>query len=172
IRCVVQAGDHAVLGTLCRGEEADEENRRAAGQVRTAAQEIRKGQILEPDKCLPVVKSSKLLLELWTPEVSEDSGPHYHEHLPRLRQQLQDRLDEQREIVERWNGGLVVAQRRVEQESLIDRGEEQWRVGKQLLAKRPDEYCRGASDRDDQVRLRAIGVNGQNVVKHRLCGCA
>ena len=40
--------------------EGDIEDRRVVWQARTAAQDLRKGQIVGPDKCQPVVKSLEL----------------------------------------------------------------------------------------------------------------
>ena len=93
--------------------ESDIQDRRVVWQARTAAQDFRKGQIVEPDKCQPVVKSPELVLELATPELAELSGPHHHEHLPGLGQQLQDVLDDARIVVDDRDSGLVVPKRGV-----------------------------------------------------------
>ena len=58
----------------------------------------------------------------------------HHEHLPGLGQQLQDLIDELRDIVRDRDRGLVLAQRRVAQKPLIDSREQQRRLGKELLA--------------------------------------
>ena len=53
--------------------EGEIEDRRMAGEAGTAAQDLRKGQIVGPDKRQPVVKSREFLLELYTPESGERS---------------------------------------------------------------------------------------------------
>ena len=103
IRRGVKVGEHSLVRirpTLRVRAEGEIEDRRVAWKARTAAQDLRKGQIVGPDKCQPIVKSLELLLELPTPELSELSGPHHHEHLPGLGQQLQDVIDESQE--NRW----------------------------------------------------------------------
>mgnify|MGYP003694443325 CR=1 FL=1 len=97
------------------------------------AQDLRKGQFLGPDERQPVVKSPELFVELLTPECAEQSGPHHHEHLLGLGQQLQDFLYQPSIIVEDRDGGLVLAKGRVPQKSLIDSGKQERRVGKELL---------------------------------------
>ena len=96
------------------------------------------------------------------------SGPHHHEHLPGLGQQLQDVVDEPRKIVDDRDGGLVLAKRRVAEISLIDGREQERRVGKELLSILAREYRRGAGDRHDEVRLGTIGEGGSDVVDDRL----
>ena len=46
------------------GAEGEIENRRVLWKARTAAQDLRKGQIVGPDKCQAIVKSPELLVEL------------------------------------------------------------------------------------------------------------
>ena len=104
--------------------ENDIHDRRVVWQARTAAQGFRNGQIVEPDKCQPVVKSPELVLELATPELADLSGPDHHEHLLGLGQQLQDVLDDARIVVDDRDSGLVVPKRGVTEILLID-GREQ-----------------------------------------------
>src|SRR5207342_814765 len=61
---------------------------------------------------------------------------------------------------------------RIVKESLIESREEQRGVRKELVTIRAREYRRGASDRDDRVRLRPIRVDGADIVNHRCCSCA
>ena len=114
------------------------------------------------------MKSLELVLELSTPELAELSGPHHHEHLPGLGQQLQDVVDEPGKIVVDRDGGLVLAKRRVAQISLIDGREQERRVGKELLPILAREDRRRAGDRHDEVRLGTIGEGGPDVVDDRL----
>ena len=93
----VKVGEHSLVRIRCPRRvraESEIQDRRVVWQARTAAQGLRKRQIVEPDKCQPVVKSPELVLELATPELAELSGPHHHEHLPGLGQQLQDVIDD------------------------------------------------------------------------------
>ena len=137
-------------------------------QACTAAQGFLNGQIVEPDKCQPVVKSPELVLELATPELADWSGPHHHEHLPGLGQQLQDVLDDARIVVDDRDSGLVVPERGVIEIPLIDGREQDRRVGKELLSILAREDRGGAGDRDNQVRLGTIDEGGSDVVDHRL----
>ena len=114
------------------------------------------------------MKSPELVLELATPELAELSGPHHHEHLPGLGQQLQDVIDDSRKVVDDRDGGLVVPKRRVAQISLIDGREQERRVGKELLSILAREDRGGAGDRHDEVRLGTIGEGGSDVVDDRL----
>ena len=100
------------------------------------------------------MKSREVLLEFTTPECAELPGAHHHEDLPGLGQQLQDLIDELREIVVDRDCGLVLPKGRVAQISLIDGGEQERRVGKELLPIFAREDRGGAGDRDDQVWLR------------------
>ena len=102
------------------------------------------------------------------PEFAELSGPHHHEHLPGLGQQLQDVVDQPGKIVDDRDGGLVLAKRRVPQISLIDGREQERRVGKELLSILAREYRRGAGDSHDEVRLGTIGEGGTDEVDDRL----
>ena len=113
-------------------------------KARTAAQDLRKGQIVGPDKGQAIAKSLELLVELLMPESADLSGAHHHEHLLGLGQQLQDVVDEPGEIVDDRDGGLVLAKGRVPQIPLIDGREQQRRVGKELLSILAREYRRGA----------------------------
>ena len=113
----------------------------------------REGQIVGPDKRQPAVKAFELLLELPTPERRQLSGAHHHEHLPGLRKQLQDVIDESRKIVGDRDGSLVLSKRRVAKKSSIDRREQQRRVGKELLSMLAREDRRRAGDSHNQVWL-------------------
>ena len=73
-----------------------------------------------------------------------------------------------RKIVGDRDGGLVLAKRCVAKISLIDGREQERRVGKELLSVLAREDRGGAGDRHDEVRLRAIGEGGPNVVDDRL----
>ena len=114
------------------------------------------------------MKSPELLLELSAPELADLSGPHHHEDLPGLGQQLQDDIDESRKIVGGRNGGLVLPKRCVAQVSLVDGREQERRVGKELLPVLAREDRGGAGDRHDEVRLRTIGERGYDEVDDRL----
>ena len=102
------------------------------------------------------------------PELAELSGPHNHEDLPGLGQQLQDFIDHPRIIVGDRDGGLVLGQWRVAQKTLIDSREQEGRIGKQLLPILARKYRRGAGDRHDEVRLGTIREGGSDVVDDRL----
>ena len=59
----VEVGEHPLVrirGPRRVRAERHIEDRRVVWQARTAAQDLRKGQIVEPDKCQPVVKSPEL----------------------------------------------------------------------------------------------------------------
>ena len=156
IRRGVQFGDHPlvrVCGSRRVCAEGEIEDRRIRRKGRTATHDFRKGQVVGPDESHPIVKSTELILEPLTPEVADGAGADHHEHLPGLRQDLQDVLDDRGEIVEHRDRGLVLVQRRVAQEALIDGREEQRRVGKKLPAIFSREHRRGPGDGHDQVRL-------------------
>ncbi len=163
IRRRVKLGEHSLVRirpALRVGAEGQIEDRRIAWKARTAAQDLRQGQFLGPDERQPVLKSLELFIELSTPESAEQSGPHHHEDLPGLRQQLQDFIDQPGIIVDDRDGGFVLAQWRVSQKSLIDSRKQERRVGKELLSIPAREYGRRAADRHDEVRLGTIGEDG------------
>ena len=137
-------------------------------KARAAAQDLLKGQIVGPDKCQPVVKSTELALELTTPEPAEWARPHHHEHLPGLGQQLENGLDGARKLVVDRDSGFVVSKRSVIEKPSIDGREQDRRVGKELLSIFAREDRGRAGDRDDQVRLRTVNEGGSDVVDHRL----
>ena len=145
-------------------------DRRVVWQARTAAQGLLKGQIVQPDKCQPVVKSPERTLELAMPELADLSGPHHHEHLPGLGQQLQDAIDDARIVGGDRDSGLVLPKRSVAEIPLVDGREQERRVGKKLLPILAREDCGGAGDRHDQVGLGMIDEDGSDVVDDRLFG--
>ena len=49
--------------------EGEIEDRRVLGQGRRASHDLRKGEVVGPDKCQAIVKALELLLELLTPEL-------------------------------------------------------------------------------------------------------
>ena len=102
------------------------------------------------------------------PELADLSGPHHHEHLPGLGQQLQDVLDGARIVVDDRDSGLVLPKRGVTEIPLIDGREQERRVGKELLSILAREDRGGAGDRHDQVRLGTIDEGGSDVVDDRL----
>ena len=74
IRRGVKVGEHSLVRIRppCASvPKVDIEDRRVVWQARTAAQDLRKGQIVGPDECQPVVKSPELVLELATPELAD-----------------------------------------------------------------------------------------------------
>ncbi len=150
----------------------DIQDGRVVRQARTAPQGFRHGQVVEPGKCQSVVKSLELVLELATPELADRSGPHHHEHLPGLGQQLQDVLDHERIVVDDRDSGLVVPKRGVTEILLIDGRQQRRRVGKELLSILAREDRGGAGDRDNQVRLGTIDEGRSDVVDHGLFRCA
>jgi hypothetical protein len=77
------------------------------------------------------------------PELADLSGPHHHEHLPGLRQQLKDGIDGERKVADGRDSGLVVSKRSVTEIPLIDGREQEWRVGKELLSILAREYAAG-----------------------------
>ncbi len=85
---------------------------------------------------------------------------------------MQDVIDESRKIVVDRDGSLVLAERCVAQKSLIDGGEQERSVGKELLSMLAREDRRRAGESDDQVWLGAIGERGSDVVDDRLLGRA
>ena len=102
------------------------------------------------------------------PELADLPGPHHHEHLPGLGEQLQDAIDGAWKVVDDGDSGLVLSKRGVTEIPLIDGREQQRRVGKELLSILAREYRGWAGDRDNQVRLWMIGEGGSDVVDHRL----
>ena len=76
------------------GAEGEIENCRVLWKARTAAQDLRKRQIVGPDKCHAIMKSLELFLDCLTPKLAELSRAHHHEHLPGFGQHLQDVVDE------------------------------------------------------------------------------
>src|SRR6478609_2315263 len=163
----MKLGEHSLVGirpTLRVRAEGDIQDRRVPWKARTPTQDLRKGEIGGPDKRQPFAKTFELLLELSTPESSQLSGPHHHEHLPGPGKQLQDVIDECRKIVDDSDGGLVLAKRRVSKKSLIDRREQERCVGKEFLSMLAREDRRRAGDTHNEFRLGTIGVRGSDVV--------
>ncbi len=150
------------------GAERDIKDRRVFRKARAAAQDLLKGQIVGPDKCQPVVKSTELALEFTTPEPAEWSRPHQHEHLRGLRPQLENGLDGARILVVDRDSGFLVSKRRVIEKPLIDGREQEGRIGKKLLPILARKHGRGAGDSHDEVRLGTIREGGADVVDHRL----
>ena len=144
------------------------EDGRVAGKARAASHDLLQGQIIGPAEREPVVKSREVFLELSMPECAELIGAHHHEHLPGLGQQLQDLIDELRDIVRDRDRGLVLPEGRVAQKPLIDSGEQKRRIGKELLAMLARKDRGRARESDDQVRLGTGGVHGANVIDDRL----
>ena len=71
IRRGVKFGEYSLVRIRCSGRvgaEGEIENRRVLWKARTAAQDLRKRQIVGPDKRHAIVKSLELALELLTPE--------------------------------------------------------------------------------------------------------
>ena len=67
IRRGVKVGEHSLVRIRRPGRvgaEGEIEDRRVVRKARTAAQDLRKGQIVGPDECQAIVKSLELLLEL------------------------------------------------------------------------------------------------------------
>ena len=127
--------EHPIVGIRgARGVRAEREieDGRVRRQARSAAQNLGKGQIVGPDECHSIAKPLELSLEYSTPGLAELSRPHDHEYLPGLGPQLQDVVDEAREILPDRDRGLIV-RKRIAQKTLIDGREQQLRVGKQLL---------------------------------------
>ena len=148
--------------------ENDIHDRRVLWQACTAAEGFLNGQLVEPDKCQLVVKAPELVLELATPELADWSGPHHHENLPGLGQQLQDVLDDARKVIDDSDSGFVVPERCVTEILLIDGREQDRRLGKELLPILAREDRGGPGDRDNQIRFGTIDERGSNVVDHRL----
>ena len=173
IRRGAKGGQHSLVRvrpTLRVCAEGEIKDGRVAWKGRAATQDFRKGQLVGPDKRQPFVKALELVLELSTPELSQLSGPHHHEHLLGLGKQLQDVIDEPGKIVVDCDGGLVLAKRRVAQISLIDRCEQERCVGKEFLSILAREDRRRAADSHDELRLGAIDEDGSDVVDNRLFG--
>ena len=57
------------------GAEGEIEDRRMVWKARTAAQDLRKGQLVGPDKGQAIAKSLELLVELPTPESADLPEP-------------------------------------------------------------------------------------------------
>ena len=111
VRGCVQVGEHAVVGirpTLRVGDQGHVKDRRTAWQGGTAPHDLLNGQIVGPDERQPAVKSRELVFELSTPERAQRSRAHHHEDLPGLGKQLQNVIDQLREIVDDRDGRLVV----------------------------------------------------------------
>ena len=171
IRRGVKFGEYSLVRIRRSGRvvaEREIENRRVVRKARTAAQDLRKGQFVGPDKCQAIAKSRELLVEPLTPESADLSGPHHHEHLPGLGQQLQDVVDQPGKIADDRDGGLVLAKGRILQISLINGREEQRRVGKELPSIFAREYRRGTGGSHDEVRRGTIGIGGTDEVDDRL----
>ena len=155
IRRGVKIGKHSLV-RVCRsgGVRAEREiqNRRVCWKARATELEFLEGQIVGPDKGQAIVKSAQRLVELLTPESADLSGTHHHEHLLRLRQQLQDVVNEPGKIVDDRDGGLVLAKGRVPQISLIDGREQERRVGKELPSILAREYRGRPRNGHDKVR--------------------
>ena len=83
---------------------------------------------------------------------------------------MQDLIDDLRNVVVDRDGCLVFPEWRVAQESLIDGGEEERRVGKELLTILAREDRGGAGERDDQVGLGTGGVRGLRGSRRLLLG--
>ena len=175
IRRGVEVGEHsrvrirAAPPVRAQGEIQD---RRVARKARTLAQDFRKGQTAGPDECQAILKSHEPRLELSTPERAALPGPHHDEHLFRLRQQLQNQIDDSRKIANDRDSGLVVSKRRVTQILLINRCQQERYVGKELLSIFARERRCGTSERDDEVRLGTIGERRSDVVDNRFFGSA
>ena len=175
IRRGVKVGEHSLVRIRAAPPvraEGEIQDRRVARKARTLAQDFRKGQTAGPDECQAILKSRELRLELSTPERAALPGPHHHEHLFRLGQQLQNQIDDSRKIVDDRDSGLVVSKRRVTQILLIDRCQQERCVGKELLSIFARERRCGTSERDDEVRLGTIGERRSDVVDNRLFGRA
>ena len=74
IRRGVKVGEHSLVRirpTLRIGAEGEIDNCRVGWKARTATQDLRKGQIVGPDKRQAIVKSLELVLELLTPESAQ-----------------------------------------------------------------------------------------------------
>jgi hypothetical protein len=175
VRRRVEVGEHsrvrirAAPPVRAQGEIQD---RRVARKARTLAQDFRKGQTAGPDECQAILKSHEPRLELSTPESAALPGPHHDEHLFRLRQQLQNQIDDSRKIANDRDSGLVFSKRRVTQILLINRCQQERYVGKELLSIFARERRCGTSERDDEVRLGTIGERRSDVVDNRVFGRA
>ena len=77
-----------------------------------------------------------------------------------------------RKIVGDGDGGFVLPEGRVAQESLVDSREHERCVGKELLSILAREDRRRAGDRHDELRLGTIGEGGSDVVDDRVFGRA
>ena len=152
------------------GAKGQINDRGVTWKISTAAQDFRERQITGPDERHAILKAPEFILELGAPEFVEHSGTQDHEHVPGLRQHLQDVIDEPGVVVVDRNGRFVLAQRRAQQKSFIHRREQERRVGKELRPILAREYRRGAGDGDHEIGRRPIGIRGTYEVDDCLLG--
>ena len=80
---------------------------------------------------------------------------------------MQDVVDDARKVIDDSDSGFVVPERCITEILLIDRREQDWRLGEELLPVLAREHRGGAGDRDNQIRFGTIDERGSNVVDHR-----
>ena len=169
----VKVGEHLLVGirpALRVRAEGQIDDRRVARKARDAAQDVRQRQLVGPDEGQAIAKSRELALEHAAPELAERSGPDHHEDLLGLGQYLQDVVDQARKVVDDRDRGLVVAEGRVTQVSLVHRSEQERCLGEELAPMLARECSCRAADGHDEVRGRTIGVDGSDVVDDGLLG--
>ena len=174
IRGRVQVGEHSLVRirpTLRVSHQVQVYDRRTAWQVRTAPQDLLEGQVVGPEERQPVLKTRELVLELSTPEAAQRSRPDHREHLSGLGKQLQNVIDQFRKVVDGRDSGFVVPQGRVAQESLIDRRQQERRLGKDLRSMLARKRRRRTSHRHDEVGGGAVGERGADIVDESLFRC-
>ena len=177
IRRGVKVGEHSLVrirAALRVGAEGEIEDRRVARQARSSgAGSPARDRSSDQTNVSRSRNRLNSLSSCTMPELAELSGPHHHEHLPGLGQQLQDVVDqsEDNRCRPRRRSRCRRAARRAEiaRSTAANRsgvsGNSCWRCLRAKTARR-------AGERHDQVRLGTIGEGGSDVVDDRLFGRA
>jgi hypothetical protein len=120
-----------------------------------------------PEEAEPVAELPGLAGKFVTPEPAQLARSHDHEDVPGVGKQLQDVVHDEGRIVGHRNGGLLVREGGVSQESLVYRSIQHRRIRKHLRAVLSCERSGGAACGDHEIRPGPLGKRGAEKLHQR-----
>ena len=111
------------------------------------------GELIEPDELDPVHEGLELAKQLLFPEFLHRRGADDHGHVGRLRQHIEDVLDEPVHVEAARNDGVVICQHVSLQGSIVHRRIQRRNVREEMLPLALREIRCVAADRHYQIRL-------------------
>ena len=143
-----------VMGHARRiADEQGEEDERARRQRGHPLQQLVERQVVEPGEAYAVVEGLERLLKDRRPEPLERGGPDHDGDVVRVGRQLQDVLDQAREVERLADEGGVALERVVRQRAPVHAGVDDGRPWKETVPILHHEAASRRSDRHHQIGL-------------------